>query len=246
MARDGYEAMGSMGTDTPIAVLSKRSRQLSDYFQQLFAQVTNPPLDAIREKIITSTFARIGPEGNLFDPQPESCRTIHLDNPVITDKELARLVALDGSDGPDGFRSEVISTRYPVADGAEGLAAAIERVRAAASTAIDAGATVLVLSDRGTDETMAAIPSLLATSAVHHHLVREKTRTRAGLVVESGDVRECHQICLLLGYGANAINPYLAFETIDEMIAAFMLLLSAAPSTKLWSILILSNGAFFK
>ena len=173
MARDGYEAMGSMGTDTPIAVLSKRSRQLSDYFQQLFAQVTNPPLDAIREKIITSTFARIGPEGNLFDPQPESCRTIHLDNPVIT-----------------------------------------------ASTAIDAGATVLVLSDRGTDETMAAIPSLLATSAVHHHLVREKTRTRAGLVVESGDVRECHQICLLLGYGANAINPYLAFETIDEMIAA--------------------------
>ena len=218
MARDGYEAMGSMGTDTPIAVLSKRSRQLSDYFQQLFAQVTNPPLDAIRERIITSTFARIGPEGNLFDPQPNSCRTIHLDNPVIVDKDLARLVALDGSDGPDGFQSEVISTLYPVAAGTEGLTTAIERIRAEASSAIAAGATVLVLSDRGTSETMAAIPSLLATSAMHHHLVREKTRTRAGLVVETGDVRECHQICLLIGYGANAINPYLAFETIDEMI----------------------------
>ena len=219
MARDGKEAIGSMGTDTPIAVLSSRSRQLSDYFQQLFAQVTNPPLDAIREKIITSTFARAGPEGNLFDPSPTSCRTIHLDSPVIVDADLARLVALDGTEGPAGFRTEVLSTLYPVAGSGPGLEAALSRLRDESSAAIETGATVIVLSDRGTDETHAPIPSLLATSAVHHHLVREKTRTRVGLVVESGDIRECHHICLLLGYGANALNPYLVFETIDEMVA---------------------------
>jgi glutamate synthase (NADPH/NADH) large chain len=219
MARDAKEAIGSMGTDTPIAVLSSRSRLLSDYFQQLFAQVTNPPLDSIRERIITSLYSRVGPEGNLFDPTAESCRTIHLDNPVILDADLARLVALDGSEGPLGFRTSVLSTLYPVADNAAGLEAALTHLRAEASAAIDDGATVIVLSDRGTNNSMAAIPSLLATSAVHHHLVREKTRTRAGLVIESGDIRECHHICLLLGYGANAINPYLAFETIDDMIA---------------------------
>ena len=219
MARHAKEAIGSMGTDTPIAVLSNRSRQLSDYFQQLFAQVTNPPLDAIRERIITSTFSRLGPEGNIFDARPESCRTIHLDNPVIIDADLARLVALDGTEGPEGFRTEVISTLYPVNKGADGLADAISRIRSQASDAITSGATVIVLSDRGTDDRLAAIPSVLATSAVHHHLVREKTRTRAGLVLESGDVRECHQISLLLGYGANAINPYLVFETINDMIA---------------------------
>ena len=218
MARDAKEAVGSMGTDTPIAVLSSRSRQLSDYFQQLFAQVTNPPLDALREKIITSLFARVGPEGNLFDPRPESCRTIHLDNPVISDEDLARLVALEGGDGPAGFRTEVLSTLYAVADGGEGMQAAIEALRSAASEAISEGATVLVISDRGTTEELVAIPSLLATSAVHHHLVREKSRTRVGLVIETGDSRECHHFCLLLGYGANAVNPYLAFETIGAMV----------------------------
>ncbi len=224
MAANAKEAVGSMGTDTPIAVLSSRSRQLSDYFQQLFAQVTNPPLDAIREQIITSLFARVGPEGNLFDPRPSSCRTIHLDNPVITDDELARLAALDGTEGPAGFRTAVLSTLYPVAADAEGITnaqsmkSALSELRDAADAAIDDGATVLVLSDRGTNESEAAIPSLLATSAVHHHLVRQKSRTRAGLVVEAGDVRECHHICLLIGYGANAINPYLALETISEMV----------------------------
>ncbi len=218
MARDAKEAIGSMGTDTPIAVLSSRSRQLADYFQQLFAQVTNPPLDAIREEIITSLFARVGPEGNLFDPKPESCRTIHLDNPVITDAELARITALDGVEGPAGFRSVVLSTTYPVAEGGDGLAHALAGLRASADEAIAAGATVLVLSDRDTDGERAAIPSVLATSAVHHHLVRQKTRTRVGLVVESGDIREVHQITVLLGYGANAMNPYLAFATIDEMV----------------------------
>ena len=224
MAIHAKEAIGSMGTDTPIAVLSSRSRQLSDYFQQLFAQVTNPPLDAIREQIITSLFARLGPEGNLFDPQPSSCRTIHLDNPVITDDQLGRLAALDGTEGPAGFRAAILPALYPVAANAEGMAnaqglkSALRTLRDAASAAIEDGATVLVLSDRGTNESLAAIPSLLATSAVHHHLVREKSRTRAGLVVEAGDVRECHHICLLLGYGANAINPYLALETISDMV----------------------------
>ena len=224
MAIHAKEAIGSMGTDTPIAVLSSRSRQLSDYFQQLFAQVTNPPLDAIREQIITSLFARVGPEGNLFDPQPSSCRTIHLDTPIITDDQLGRLAALDGTEGPAGFRAAILPALYPVAANAEGLAnaqslkSALRTLRGAASAAIEDGATVLVLSDRGTNESLAAIPSLLATSAVHHHLVREKSRTRAGLVVEAGDVRECHHLCLLLGYGANAINPYLALETISDMV----------------------------
>ena len=218
MAQDGKEATGSMGTDTPIAVLSARPRQLGDYFQQLFAQVTNPPLDAIRERLVTSLFARVGPEANLFDPTPESCRTIHLDNPIITDGEFARIAALNGHEGPVGFVAAELSTRYLVAGGGEALAAALLRIRAEADAAIADGATVLILSDRGGDESTAAVPSLLATSAVHHHLVRNQTRTRVGLVVHAGDVREIHHICLLLGYGANAINPYLAFATLTDMI----------------------------
>ena len=218
MARDGKEAIGSMGTDTPIAVLSDRSRHVSDYFQQLFAQVTNPPLDAIREEIITSLFARVGPEGNLFDPVAASCRTIHLDNPVITDAELSRIVALDGNDGPHGFRAAVLGARFDADRGAGGLASAIERLRADADTAIASGATVLIISDRGSGRVNSPIPSLLACSALHHHLVRNKTRTQVGLVVEAGDVREVHHIGTLLGYGANAINPYLVFATIDEMV----------------------------
>ena len=219
MARDGKEAIGSMGTDTPIAVLSDRTRHLADYFQQLFAQVTNPPLDAIREEIITSLFARVGPEGNLFEPVPASCRTIHLDNPVITDAELARIVALDGRDGPDGFRATVLGARFDASGGGEALKAGIERLRADADAAIADGSTVLVISDRGSGLEDSPIPSLLACSALHHHLVRNKSRTRVGIVIEAGDVREVHHIGTLLGYGANAINPYLAFATIDEMIA---------------------------
>ena len=218
MARDAKEAIGSMGTDTPIAVLSSRPKQVADYFQQLFAQVTNPPLDAIRERIITSLFARVGPEGNLFEPQPSSCRTIHLDTPVITDDELARITALDGSEGPRGFRAVVLPARFRVDDGGEGLRAALTDLCAEASAAIADGATILVISDRGADADHAGIPTLLACAAVHHHLVREKTRTQVGLVVEGGDVREVHHICMLLGYGANAINPYLAFETIAAMV----------------------------
>lgn len=218
MALDGKEAIGSMGTDTPIAILSERSRHIADYFQQLFAQVTNPPLDAIREEIITSLFARVGPEGNLFDPVPESCRTIHLDNPVLTDAELASIAALDSDHGPPGFRSVVLGARFDATGGGDALASAIQRLRVDADTAIAAGATVLIISDRGNGETDNPIPSLLACSAVHHHLVRRQTRTRVGLVIESGDTREVHHIATLLGFGANAINPYLAFASLTAMI----------------------------
>ncbi len=222
MACDGYEAIGSMGTDTPIAVLSARSRLLYDYFQQLFAQVTNPPLDAIREEIVTATYGWLGPEGNLLDPRPESCRQIFIEHPVITDAELAKLVDIDGFETPepgiDHFRTRVISCLYPARAGGAGLRAAISHIRALATAAIDEGYNLLVLSDRGSDREHAPIPSLLATAAVHHHLVREKSRTKVSIIVESGDMREVHHLCLLLGYGANAVNPYLAFESIDEMI----------------------------
>ena len=219
MAIDGKEALGSMGTDTPPAVLSDRNRPIYDFFKQLFAQVTNPPLDAIREELVTSLYARVGPEGNLFDPQPSSCRTVHLDSPVITDEELARLVGIGGPGGLGDFRTEVLGALYVVADGGEGLRRALDGLREAASAAIVAGANILVVSDRGSDERLAPVPSLLAVSAVHQHLVAERTRTRVGLVSESGDAREVHHLCLHLGYGANAVNPYLAFETVSNMVS---------------------------
>ena len=219
MVIDGKEALGSMGTDTPPAVLSDRNRPIYDFFKQLFAQVTNPPLDAIREELVTSLYARVGPEGNLFDPQPSSCRTVHLDSPVITDADLARLVKIDGPGGIGDFRTEVLVALFAVADGGDGLRRALDGLCEAASGAIAAGANILVVSDRGSDEKMAPIPSLLAVSAVHQHLVRERTRTRVGLVSETGDAREVHHLCLHLGYGANAVNPYLAFETITAMVS---------------------------
>ena len=217
MARDGKEALGSMGTDTPVAVLSKRSRLLYDYFQQLFAQVTNPPLDAIREEIITSVYGWLGPEGNLLDPQPESCRQILIDHPVLTNEQLARLIGIEQVN--PAFQTAVVDCCYPVADGGPGLHSAIGRIRREVSEAIAAGVNIIVLSDRFSDETLAPVPSLLATSAVHQHLVRERRRTHVGLVVETGDAREVHHMCLLLGYGATAINPYLALESIAALAA---------------------------
>ncbi len=230
MGAAGVEPIGSMGSDTPVAVLSERPRLLYDYFSQLFAQVTNPPLDAIREELVTSLGTTLGPEGNLLDPTPESCRQIVLPYPVLDHAELGRISALDGE--PSGFASVTIpclfdipvgtgTARLPdgVADPAlgESLRQALDRVRAEASRAIAAGARVLVLSDRGTDRNRAAIPSLLATAAVHHHLVRERTRTRVGLVVESADCREVHHVALLLGYGATAVSPYLAYDTVRDL-----------------------------
>jgi glutamate synthase (NADPH/NADH) large chain len=219
MAKNGLEPIGSMGTDTPIAVLSSRSRLLFDYFAQLFAQVTNPPLDAIREELVTAVSGTIGPEGNLLNPQASSCRQIVIERPILDNDELRTLVHIADHEGASDFRTVVIPCLYPVSAGGEGLAKALQNVRRLASEAIEAGATMLVLSDRGADAEMAPIPSLLFTSAVHHHLIREKTRTRVGLIVEAGDAREVHHMCLLIGYGAAAINPYLAFETIEDLIA---------------------------
>jgi glutamate synthase (NADPH/NADH) large chain len=218
MARTGAEPIGSMGTDTPIAVLSDRSRLLFDYFSQLFAQVTNPPLDAIREELVTSTASVIGPEANLLSPGPESCRQIVVPYPILTNEELAKILYLNEDGDHPEFKAFAIDGLYPVAEGGEGMRRAIEEIRAKVSAAIEDGAKVIVLSDRYSNEDLAPIPSLLLTGAVHHHLVREKTRTEVGLVVECGDAREVHHMALLLGYGAGAINPYLAFETIDDLI----------------------------
>ena len=218
MAKTGAEPIGSMGTDTPIAVLSDRPRLLFDYFQQLFAQVTNPPLDAIREEVVTSVGSTIGPEGNLLEPGPGSCRQLVLPFPIIDNDELARIIHADDEGSFPELHAHVVSGLYRVSGGGAALKSALDEIRAEVSSAIEAGARVIVLSDRNSDEALAPIPSLLLTAAVHHHLVREKKRTQAGLVVECGDAREVHHMALLIGFGAGAVNPYLAFESIEDMI----------------------------
>jgi glutamate synthase (ferredoxin) len=218
MATDGVEATGSMGTDTPLAVLSNRPQLLFNYFKQLFAQVTNPPVDAIREEIIMAVDTSIGPEGNLLEPTPESARQIELASPVLRNEELEKLRNLSGKNGSHGFKSVTLPMLYDVKAGGRGLEAGIAELRRAASQAIADGHNIIIISDRGHDHDRAPIPSLLAVSAVQHHLLREGTRTRVGLVVESGEPREVHHFALLLGYGASAINPYLAFETIHDMV----------------------------
>ncbi|MDQ3293102.1 MAG: glutamate synthase large subunit [Actinomycetota bacterium] len=218
MAKNGYEPIGSMGTDTPIAVLSTRPRLLFDYFQQLFAQVTNPPLDAIREELVTSIGSTLGPEGNLLEPTAASCRQVVLPSPVITNDELAKLLYINDDGDFPGLRPFAVDGLYPVAEGGEGLRAALEDIRAKVSEAIAGGAKVIILSDRHSSAELAPIPSLLLTAAVHHHLIREKTRTKVGLVVEAGDAREVHHMALLLGFGAGAVNPYLAFDTVADMV----------------------------
>ncbi|TQF74727.1 glutamate synthase large subunit [Rhodococcus spelaei] len=218
MAKTGAEALGSMGTDTPIAVLSARPRLLFDYFSQLFAQVTNPPLDAIREEVVTSLGGSLGPEGDLLNPGPASCRLLALPQPILHNDDLAKLVHVNDDGEFPGFRSVVIPGLYRVADGGEGLRKALDDIRFQVSEAIAGGARIIVLTDRNSNETFAPIPSLLLTSAVHHHLVRERSRTKVGLVVEAGDAREVHHMATLVGFGAAAINPYMAFETIEDMI----------------------------
>ena len=220
MARSGVDPIGSMGTDTAIAVLSDRSRLLYDYFTQLFAQVTNPPLDAIREELVTSLMSTLGPEANVLEPTADSCRQIVLPMPVIDNDDLAKLLYVNEDGSTPGFSAFAVDGLFEVAGGGEALRSAIDNVRKLVSEAIDGGADIIVLSDRNSTAELAPIPSLLLVSAVHHHLVRDKTRTRVGLVVESGDAREVHHMALLKGFGAAAINPYLAFETIDDMIAS--------------------------
>ncbi|MCM3923065.1 glutamate synthase large subunit [Frankia sp. AiPs1] len=219
MARAGAEPIGSMGTDTPVAVLSSRPRLLFDYFTQLFAQVTNPPLDAIREELVTSLGRTLGPEGNLLAPSPASCRMVHLPYPVISSGQLSKIIGINDDGDMPGFASVTVRGLYDVDGGGAALAARLDEICAGVSEAIADGARIVVLSDRDSDERKAPIPSLLLTAAVHHHLIRERTRTKVGLIVECGDAREVHHIALLTGYGAAAVNPYLAFESIDSLIA---------------------------
>jgi len=219
MARTGAEPIGSMGSDSPVAILSKRPRLLFDYFQQLFAQVTNPPLDAIREELVTSLASTVGPESNLLLPGPQSCRQLVLPFPVIDNDELAKIIHINDDGKYPELAAAEISGLYRVAGGGLALQRALDVVRSQTSRAIDDGARIIVLSDRNSDEVYAPIPSLLLTAAVHHHLIRTKQRTKVGLIVECGDAREVHHMALLVGYGAGAINPYLAFESIEDMIA---------------------------
>jgi glutamate synthase (NADPH/NADH) large chain len=219
MARAGTEPIGSMGTDTPLAVLSGKPRLIFDYFSQLFAQVTNPPLDAIREELVTSLATVTGPEENLLVPVPASCRQIALPYPVIGDQDLAKIVHINDEGNLPGLASHLVDGRYDPRGGGDGLRARLAEICAEVSAAIAAGARLVILSDRAAPRPDAIpIPSLLLTGAVHHHLIKQKSRTQAGLVVEAGDVRECHHVALLIGYGAAAVNPYLAIESARDLV----------------------------
>jgi glutamate synthase (NADPH/NADH) large chain len=218
MAKAAAEPLGSMGTDTPIAVLSTRPRLLFDYFQQLFAQVTNPPLDAIREEIVTSLGSLVGPESNVLDATAAHVRQVSLPFPVIDNDELAKLRHINADGDLPGFAAARIKGLYRVDQGGAALEARLEEIFDEVDLAIEEGKRFIVLSDRDTDVDAAPIPSLLLTSAVHHHLVRTKQRTKVGLFVEAGDVREVHHVALLIGFGAAAVNPYLAMETVEAMV----------------------------
>ncbi|MFD9861132.1 glutamate synthase large subunit [Streptomyces alboflavus] len=220
MAKAGAEPIGSMGTDTPIAALSARPRLIFDYFTQLFAQVTNPPLDAIREELVTSLRSSLGPQGNLLDPTAASCRSVTLPFPVIDNDELAKLIHINADGDMPGMKAATLSGLYRVGGGGDALTARIEEICAEADAAIEAGARLIVLSDRHSDAEHAPIPSLLLTAAVHHHLIRTKQRTQVGLLVEAGDVREVHHVALLIGFGAAAVNPYLAMESVEDLVRA--------------------------
>ena len=222
MARLAAEPLGSMGTDTPIAVLSNRPRLLFDYFSQLFAQVTNPPLDAIREEIVTSLATSIGRERNLLEASDEHCEHIVLSFPVIDNDELAKILHID-ADGDNDYSSAKVSTLYRVEGGSEALRVRLDEVFAEVDRLVARGVDFIVLSDRDSDADLAPIPSLLATAAVHHHLVRTKRRSRVSMLVESGDVREVHHVALLIGYGAAAVNPYLAMESVEDLVRTGMI-----------------------
>ncbi|MFJ3702193.1 MULTISPECIES: glutamate synthase large subunit [unclassified Streptomyces] len=220
MARTAGEPLGSMGTDSPIAALSERPRLLFDYFTQLFAQVTNPPLDAIREELVTSLRSSLGTQGNLLEPSAASCRSVTLPFPVIDNDELAKLIHINADGDMPGMKAATLSGLYRVSGGGNALAARIEEITNEVDAAIEDGARLIVLSDRHSDAEHAPIPSLLLTSAVHHHLIRTKQRTQVGLLVEAGDVREVHHVALLIGYGAAAVNPYLAMESVEDLVRA--------------------------
>ena len=213
MAVKGEEPVGSMGTDTPLACLSDRPQPLFNYFKQLFAQVTNPPIDPIREELVMSLTSYIGTERNILDETPQHCHTLKLPHPILTNRDLEKLRRVSWGD----FLATTLPALYRVDGGAKELERALDGLCRRASLAIRSGYTILILSDRGFDEDYAPIPSLLALTAVHNHLVREETRTQVALVVESGEPREVMHFCLLIGYGASAVNPYLAIETIEDL-----------------------------
>jgi glutamate synthase (ferredoxin) len=219
MAMTGIYPVGSMGTDTPLAVLSDKPQLLYNYFKQLFAQVTNPPIDPIREELITSTTLTLGSEGNLINPKPASCRQLRLSTPILKNSEMEKLRQVN----LPGLKSVTLPVLFNPAEGKAGLERALDELFQAADQAIENGATILILSDKGVDRLHAPIPALLACSGLHHHLIRAGTRTRVGLVLESGEPREVHHFCLLIGYGAQAINPYLAYECLNDMIGEGML-----------------------
>ncbi|HET7277392.1 MAG TPA: glutamate synthase large subunit [Dermatophilaceae bacterium] len=218
MARTGGEALGSMGTDTPIAVLSTRPRLIFDYFTQLFAQVTNPPLDAIREELVTSLATMIGPEGDVLSSAASHARQVVLPFPVIDNDELAKIVHINADGDLPGYATFVVRGLYDVSGGEAAMRARLQAIFDEVDQAIAKGARFVVLSDRDSGRDLAPIPSLLLTSAVHHHLIRRKTRTQMGLIVEAGDVREVHHVALLIGYGAAAVNPYLAMESVEDLV----------------------------
>ena len=222
MATSGTDPVSAMGNDQALAVLSEKPQLLYSYFKQLFAQVTNPPIDAIREEIITATEMALGPEGNLLEPGPESAHELLLPSPVLTNEELEKIRSLSTGDRR-GFRPITLPILFKVENGGAGLRKATETLLDQASEAIKEGHNIIILSDRGHNETEAPIPALLAVSAVHHHLVRQGTRTQVGLVLESGEPREVHHFALLVGYGASAINPYLAFETVHDQVRLGMI-----------------------
>ena len=217
MAQTGAEPIGSMGNDAPLAALTDRPRLLFDYFKQLFAQVTNPPLDAIREELVTSLASSVGPEANLLTPGPDSCRQIVIEYPILDSDQLAKLVRINRDGSMPQFQPYVVRGLYDIVGGAPELERRLDTICAEVSDAIQRGCRVIILSDRHSNVDQAPIPSLLLTAAVHHHLVREKTRTQVGLIVEAGDVREVHHVALLVGYGAAAVNPYLVFESAEDL-----------------------------
>ena len=241
MASNAYEPTGSMGNDVPLAFLSDKSPVLFNYFKQLFAQVSNPPLDAIREELVTSLRATIGEERNLFTETPEHCRQITLKTPVINNEELSKIRAC----ALDGLRSVTIDIVFDPFD-ANGLKKAMEEIQTQSSVAIQNGANIIILSDRGINEDKAPIPSLLATSGVHHHLIKKGMRSKVGLVVETGEAREVTHFGLLIGFGAGAINPYLAFETISDQINKEEYLIDISPEKAVENFLIASQKGVLK
>ena len=213
MAEQGQEPVGSMGTDTPLACLSDRPQLLFNYFKQLFAQVTNPPIDPIREEMVMSLISYIGTERNILDETPQHCHTLKLPHPILTNRDLEKLRRVSQGD----FLATTLPTFFRVEDGERGLERALDGLCRRASLAIKNGYTLIILSDRGVEQEYAPIPSLLALTAVHNHLVREETRTQVALIIECGEPREVMHFALLIGYGASAVNPYLAIETIEDM-----------------------------